>query len=138
MSMVYLVLASHGNLAEGMLNSVQLLAGPQKNISTVTLKPGNNIEVFAQKLSDEIKKHISQNKQVLVLTDMFGGSPTNSALIALQNLDFKCITGMNLPMVLEAVLDQNQNYDFNKYLNKVKEAGNHGIIDLNQKVALAK
>jgi mannose/fructose-specific phosphotransferase system component IIA len=45
---------------------------------------------------------------------------------------------MNLPMVLEAVLDQNQNYDFNKYLNKVKEAGNHGIIDLNQKVALAK
>ncbi|MDA6089258.1 PTS sugar transporter subunit IIA [Lactobacillus amylovorus] len=136
--MVYLVLASHGNLAEGMLNSVQLLAGPQKNISTVTLKPGNNIEVFAQKLSDEIKKHISQNKQVLVLTDMFGGSPTNSALIALQNLDFKCITGMNLPMVLEAVLDQNQNYDFNKYLNKVKEAGNHGIIDLNQKVALAK
>lgn len=136
--MVYLVLASHGNLAEGMLNSLQLLAGPQKNISTVTLKPGNNIEVFAQKLSDEIKKHISQNKQVLVLTDMFGGSPTNSALIALQNLDFKCITGMNLPMVLEAVLDQNQNYDFNKYLNKVKEAGNHGIIDLNQKVALAK
>lgn len=136
--MVYLILASHGNLAEGMLNSVQLLAGPQKNISAITLKPGNSIEAFAQKLSNEIKNQINKEKHVLVLTDMFGGSPTNSALIALQNLDFKCITGMNLPMVLEAVLDQNQNYDFNQYLNKVKEAGNHGIIDLNQKVALTK
>lgn len=136
--MVYLILASHGNLAEGMLNSVQLLAGPQKNISAITLKPGNSIEAFAQKLSNEIKNQINKEKHVLVLTDMFGGSSTNSALIALQNLDFKCITGMNLPMVLEAVLDQNQNYDFNQYLNKVKEAGNHGIIDLNQKVALTK
>ncbi|MCT7690241.1 MAG: PTS sugar transporter subunit IIA [Lactobacillus crispatus] len=138
MSMVYIILASHGNLADGMLNSVQLLAGPQKDISTIMLKPGNSIEKFAQKLSDEIKTHINEGKEVLVLTDMFGGSPSNSAVMALQNLDFKCITGMNLPMVLETILDRNQNYDFDEYLEKIKKSGSRGIIDLNQKIILEK
>lgn len=136
--MVYIILASHGNLADGMLNSVQLLAGPQKDISTIMLKPGNSIEKFAQKLSDEIKTHINEGKEVLVLTDMFGGSPSNSAVMALQNLDFKCITGMNLPMVLETILDRNQNYDFDEYLEKIKKSGSRGIIDLNQKIILEK
>lgn len=136
--MVYIILASHGNLADGMLNSVQLLAGPQKDISTIMLKPGNSIEKFAQKLSDEIKTHINEGKKVLVLTDMFGGSPSNSAVMALQNLDFKCITGMNLPMVLETILDRNQNYDFDEYLEKIKKSGSRGIIDLNQKIILEK
>ena len=73
-----------------------------------------------------------------MLTDMFGGSPSNSAVMALQNLDFKCITGMNLPMVLETILDRNQNYDFDEYLEKIKKSGSRGIIDLNQKIILEK
>ena len=136
MFMTYIILASHGDLAGGMLNSVHLLAGPQKDISILMLKPGNSLEVFAKKLSSKIQEKLQDYDHVLVLTDLFGGSPSNSAIIAMKNLSFQCITGINLPMTLEAVLDRNQNIKFDEYIQKIKNAGRNGVIDLNKKLAL--
>lgn len=134
--MIYIILASHGELANGMLNSVQLLAGPQKNIATLMLKPGNSLEAFTKELSSKIQEKAQTFDHVLVLTDLFGGSPSNSAIIAMKDLSFQCITGMNLPMILEAVLDRNQNIEFDEYIKKIKSAGKNGITDLNKKLTL--
>ncbi|MDE3295512.1 PTS sugar transporter subunit IIA [Lacticaseibacillus rhamnosus] len=134
--MIYIILASHGTLAHGILNSAEVIAGPQKNISTFVLNPGDSIEEFSKNLQQEIEMHSKIGDHVLVLTDLFGGSPTNSVISAMQSLKFKCFTGMNLPMVLEASLSREQSdIDFNEYLRKVANAAQRGIIDVNQKLA---
>ena len=97
--MIYIILASHGDLAHGILNSAEVIAGPQKNITSFVLNPGDSIDEFSQKLRHEIKTHSTNGDHVLVLTDLFGGSPTNSVIAAMQDLKFNCFAGMNLPMV---------------------------------------
>ncbi|MBU7488371.1 PTS sugar transporter subunit IIA [Lactiplantibacillus pentosus] len=133
--MIYIILASHGDLAHGILNSAEVIAGPQKNITSFVLNPGDSIDEFSQKLRHEIKTHSTNGDHVLVLTDLLGGSPTNSVIAAMQDLKFNCFAGMNLPMVLEAALDREQsNLSYSEYLQKVSSAAQKGIIDVNQKL----
>ena len=133
--MIYIILASHGDLAHGILNSAEVIAGPQKNITSFVLNPGDSIDEFSQKLRHEIKTHSTNGDHVLVLTDLFGGSPTNSVIAAMQDLKFNCFAGMILPMVLEAALDREQsNLSYSEYLQKGSSAAQKGIIDVNQKL----
>ncbi len=101
-----IVLISHGNLAEGMLESVQLLLGKQEDLSACTLYPEQRVEELMQQLREQVGRYGADH--LLILSDMQYGSPFNAAVaLALEYPQVHHITGMNLPVVLAAVAARN-------------------------------
>ena len=95
-----IILASHGNLAQGMLDSISMLVGdPKDKIEVLTLKIGDSTECLFQ----ETVKKIENNPQdeFILITDVFGGSINNAALQYLIYPNLIVISGMNLGLVLE-------------------------------------
>lgn len=97
-----IVLVSHGELAEGVKSSLEMIAGKQENLHTVTLRPdGDNLQ-FEAELEDKMK---TVTGQTIIVADLLGGTPVNVSLKKyLENPDVSIITGLSLPLVLECVL----------------------------------
>lgn len=101
--MVGIVIASHGSFAEGIKESGELIFGEQKDVATVTLNPNEGPDQFRSKLQDAIKS-FEDDSQVLFLVDLWGGTPFNqtSALVEGHDDNWVIVTGLNLPMLIEA------------------------------------
>lgn len=103
--MIEIIIASHGNFASEILKSAELIAGEQENVQTFGLHLGDSVD----KLRDDLARAIeaAQKKgEVLVLTDMFSGSPFNAAVSLMQHYSFYHITGINLPVLLEILMSR--------------------------------
>lgn len=105
--MISILLVSHGGMAAGMKDSLELIVGPLRNVDVESLVAGQDIEEFKENVINRIKE-LNEGGGVLVFVDLFGASPYNVAQYATLKLngaiDIRVITGMNLPMVLEGVL----------------------------------
>lgn len=101
--MVGIILASHGGFAEGIFESGQMIFGEQKNVAHAILKPGEGPDDFHAKLEKAVDS-LDDSDQVLFLIDLWGGTPFNQASTMVKEHEDKwaIVTGMNLPMVLEA------------------------------------
>lgn len=130
--MISIVIVTHGKFGTELLNSAELIVGKQENVSTLNLNHGDNISELQENVSREIVE-LNKEYEVLVFTDLFGGSPTNSAAINMGTLKFKCITGINLPMLLEALVSRlDENLDINEIVKKCLKAGVDGIKNLEE------
>ena len=94
-----LVLASHGYLAEGMKNSAQIIVGKFAKIYTICayVKEGITLESQINELFDSCP----EDDEMIVVTDIFGGSVNNEFMQRLQNRRFWLVSGMNLPLVIQ-------------------------------------
>ena len=101
--MTGIVLASHGAFAAGIAESAQMLFGEQKDLAAAVLKPDEGPDDIKKKMEDAIAS-FSDQEQVLFIIDLWGGTPFNQAngLIAGHD-NWVIVTGMNLPMVVEAL-----------------------------------
>lgn len=101
--MVGIVLASHGGFADGIFQSGEMIFGQQENVAHVILKPDEGPDDIRQKLSDAVATFDDQ-EQVLFLVDLWGGTPFNqvSNLFDEHKDTWAVVSGMNLPMVIEA------------------------------------
>ena len=101
--MVGIVLASHGAFADGIFQSGEMIFGEQENVAHVILKPDEGPEDIHKKMEDAVKG-LDDQEQVLFLVDLWGGTPFNQAsdLFAQHKDTWAIVTGMNLPMVIEA------------------------------------
>jgi PTS system mannose-specific IIA component len=97
--MVGVVLATHGRLAEEILRAAEQICGPFENCRAITLSATSAIEDAREALAGAIEE-VEQGQGVLVLTDMFGGTPSNLALTFLDD-HVEVVTGVNLPMLLK-------------------------------------
>ena len=100
-----IVVISHGDMAKGIINSAQMLAGEQDNLTAYGLYPTEERSVLEKKLAKELAAAKEADEEVLVLSDIFHGSPFNAAVELMRNYDFYHITGINLPLLVVAVLD---------------------------------
>ena len=101
--MVGIVLASHGGFADGIAESAQMLFGPQDNFAHVILKPSEGPDDIKGKMNEAVASFADQD-QVLFLVDLWGGTPFNQANGLLDGHDdWAIVSGMNLPMVVEAL-----------------------------------
>ncbi|GAQ24895.1 PTS sugar transporter subunit IIA [Tepidanaerobacter syntrophicus] len=100
--MIKFVFASHGMLAEGMLNSLELIIGKQNNVYTVCAYKDENFELA--KTIDKIFESIGRDDKLIVITDIFGGSINNEFLSRLNEKKFYLISGLNLPLVIDLVV----------------------------------
>lgn len=101
--MVGIILASHGDFAEGILQSGTMIFGEQENVKAVTLHPGDNPDDLKDKLKGAIASFVN-NSEVLFLVDLWGGTPFNqaNALCSEHKEHWITVSGLNLPMLIEA------------------------------------
>lgn len=101
--MVGIIIASHGEFATGILQSGSMIFGEQENVKAVTLMPSEGPDDIRAKMKEAIATFDNQD-EVLFLVDLWGGTPFNQAnsLIEEHKDKWAIVSGMNLPMVIEA------------------------------------
>jgi len=131
--MIGILVIAHGALGDELVNSVAMIMGRVSLLRAVGLKSDQGLD----ELREEIKK-AWQNLEgggadrLLVLVDMFGGSCSNVAARLVSERDPKSaavITGVNLPMVLEAAIDR-ELYTLDELVAKIVDAGKKSIVDV--------
>ncbi len=98
--MIGMVLVTHGGLAREFVRALEHVVGPQRNIRTVCIGPDDDMEERRQDIIDSVKA-TDEGEGVVVLTDMFGGTPSNLAISVLDQGSVEVIAGINLPMLIK-------------------------------------
>jgi len=98
--MVGVVLVTHSALADELLLATQQIVGEIEGIEPISIDPSEPMEGIRKRIKKAIKK-VDRGKGVLVLTDMFGGTPSNMSLSFLERGKVEVVTGVNLPMLLK-------------------------------------
>jgi PTS system mannose-specific IIA component len=94
------VIVSHGNLATELLAAAETVIGKMEHIEAVSIGWHDNVETAKEEIARAIKK-VSDGSGVLLLTDMFGGTPTNISAMFIAEGEVEVVTGVNLPMVIK-------------------------------------
>jgi PTS system mannose-specific IIA component len=100
--MVGIVVVTHGKLADELISVVKFVVSgnPNVKIEGLSLDQGMEFETFTQNIKKAIKK-VDEGDGILLVTDMFGGTPSNISLTFLENKRVEVISGVNLPMLLK-------------------------------------
>jgi len=94
------VIVSHGQLANELLAAAEAVVGDLSNIVAVSIGWHDDVEMAQNEIARAIKS-VSRGRGVLLLTDMFGGTPTNISAMFLKEGEVEIVTGVNLPMVIK-------------------------------------
>ena len=119
--MIGLVLVTHGRLAEELVNALEHVVGPQKNVASVCIGPDDDME---QRRADIMSsaEAVNVGDGVIVLTDMFGGTPSNLAISIMDKANLEVIAGVNLPMLVKLATAR-EKYDLAEAVAQAQEAG---------------
>ena len=119
--MIGLVLVTHGKLAEEFRHALEHVVGPQKSIETVCIGPEDDMDQRRQDILAAVMK-ADQGHGVIILTDMFGGTPSNLAISVMTGEGIEVIAGVNLPMLIKLAGIRGEN-NMEKALVDASEAG---------------
>jgi len=98
--MIGLVLVTHGQLAEEFRRALEHVVGPQDNFETVAIGADDDMERRRQDIVEAVRR-ADTGSGVVILTDMFGGTPSNLAISVMEAGRVEVIAGMNLPMLIK-------------------------------------
>jgi len=98
--MIGLVLVTHGQLATEFRHAVEHVVGPQENFETVAIGADDDMEQRRRDIVEAVAR-VDTGSGVIVLTDMFGGTPSNLAISVMESGRTEVIAGMNLPMLIK-------------------------------------
>ena len=101
--MIGIVIATHSRLGDALIEAAEFIIGHRPAITvSVSINLNENVDKLRQKIVEGIKK-VDQQEGVLILTDMFGGTPSNLSYSFLEEGRVEVISGVNLPMLIKAV-----------------------------------
>lgn len=128
--MVSIILISHGKLAEELLNTSKLIMGEQKNVVALGLEPDESLECLKKRIRSVCAK-LYQEDGILILADLFGGTPTNAAILGVLGCyeKIEILSGVNLPMLLDAFI--NRHIPLKELTDRLKQVGKNSIISIN-------
>lgn len=98
--MIGLVLVTHGRLAIEFIDALELIVGPQTQVAAVCIGPEDDMEKRRKEIIDQVAS-VDDGDGVVLLTDMFGGTPSNLAISVLDQGKVEVIAGLNLPMLIK-------------------------------------
>jgi len=98
--MIGMVLVTHGRLAQEFVSALEHVVGPQEGVRTVCIGPEDDMEARRREIIDAVAATDS-GAGVVLLTDMFGGTPSNLAITLMQKGRVEVIAGINLPMLIK-------------------------------------
>jgi mannose/fructose/sorbose-specific phosphotransferase system IIA component len=120
-----IVIAGHGALASALLSTAEMICGAIPDVAAVGLQPSETPDHFAEGLRAAVGH---DHRRVLVLADLLGGTPFNIAsAIARRSPRVVCISGVNLPMLVEAALSEGDLDDV--LVERLLEVGRSGIVE---------
>ena len=139
--MVGLLIVTHGDLAKSLITSAELIVGKTPLMESLGLYHGDDIDELMSKISSSVNQLHEQTGEgrVLILTDLFGGSPSNAAARCIHELKetipLECVTGVSLPMLLE-VATSREHVSLHELMQKCLEVGRTCAIDLRERLEL--
>ena len=119
------VIVTHGHLASEFIAAAEMIVGPMPHVTPASIDWHDDVDVARAELERAITR-VSRGGGVLLLTDMFGGTPTDIASMFLDSPNIEVVTGVNLPMILK-LADQTANETLADLSRRVREAGHEGI-----------
>ena len=119
------VIVTHGNLAGELLAAAEMIVGPVSHIAAVSIGWHDDVDAARDEVQRAITR-VSKGGEVLLLTDMFGGTPTNIASMFLEEGVVEVITGVNLPMVINLATDAGQE-SLAEVARRICDQGRQGI-----------
>lgn len=127
-----IIIISHGKLSEGLVDASNMIFGPQENIIALKLNPDDAVELLKDKII-EAYHQVNADKGVLILTDLMSASPFNQSTLAIHSLPESdqnktyILTGVNLPMVIEAINQNLMQTDLKAAIATIKDSAKNGI-----------
>ncbi len=97
--MIGLILVTHGQLADEFVNAMEHVVGKQDDVVTVCIGPQDDMEARRAEIADAITR-VDSGNGVILLTDLFGGTPSNLAISLLEKGRTEVVAGINLPMLI--------------------------------------
>lgn len=125
--MIHLLVVSHGDLAKELIKSSEMIAGEAEDVHAVTLQPGETPEQFQAKV-DQVMDAIGEN-ETLILIDIFSGTPYNITARQVLKENVECVTGVNLPMLIEAILSR-EDEKVSDLAETISQAGANSVKNL--------
>jgi mannose PTS system EIIA component len=119
------VIVSHGNLASELLAAAETIVGTLNHFAAVSIGWNDDVEMAREEILRAIKK-VSGEEGVLILTDMFGGTPTNISAMFLDDEKVEVVTGVNLPMVIK-IASQKGNLTLAEIAKQTEKQGKDSI-----------
>ncbi len=119
--MIGVLITTHGNLGSELIKAAELIRGRMKGIIPISVDQTKGVEDLRKEISTAIKK-LDQGQGVLILTDLFGGTPSNISLSFIKEGKVEVITGINLPMLLK-LPDIREGMSLNEFAQNIKDYG---------------
>ena len=97
------IVVSHRSYARGLVDTVQMIAGKQEDLEAFGLESEESVDTLKEKIRQSIEQ-ASQEEEILILTDIFYGSPFNTVISLMPEYDLYHVTGINLPLMMEVIM----------------------------------
>jgi PTS system mannose-specific IIA component len=98
--MIGMVIVTHGRLAQEFVSALEHVVGPQTGIAAICIGADDNMEERRKEILESVAK-VDEGDGVVLLTDMFGGTPSNLAISVLDRANVEVVAGINLPMLIK-------------------------------------
>jgi len=119
--MIGLVIITHGNLALEFKHAMEHVVGAQEKLETICISPDDDMEKRHGDIQDAVAR-VNDGDGVILLTDLFGGTPSNMAISMMQDQQIEVIAGINLPMLVK-LAGLRENSSLTEAAGKAQEAG---------------
>ena len=119
--MIGLVLVTHGSLAVELIRAMEHVVGPQENTAAVCIGPDDDMEHRRADIQKAVSS-VETGEGVIILTDMFGGTPSNLAISIMEEKSIEVIAGVNLPILVK-LASIRSTLDLQSAIAKAQEAG---------------
>jgi PTS system mannose-specific IIA component len=123
--MIGMILVTHGRLAEEFVHAMEHVVGEQPDIATICIGPSDDMEARRREIANAIKR-VDTGKGSIILTDLFGGTPSNLAISLLKAGKTEVIAGINLPMLIR-LAGARKEMDLMAAVQAAREAGRNYI-----------
>ena len=125
MALVGGVVVTHGNLAAELVSAAETIVGDIRHITAVSIGWHDEVDTAREEIGKAIKR-VDTGAGVLVMTDMFGGTPTNLACTFLGEAPIEVVTGVNLPMIIK-LAEQQGGESLSQVARKVRDQGQKNV-----------
>lgn len=120
-----IVVVTHGDLGQELIRAAEMVLGKQERCFAVSVDVEREVDETVEAIR-KAAKDASADSGTLILTDLFGGSPTTLSLSLLKSENLEVVTGVNLPMIIKALQARSEKLD--ALASAVREAGQQGIV----------
>jgi mannose PTS system EIIA component len=123
--MIGVLITTHGHLGNELLKVAELIKGPLEGVMHISMDQTKGVEDLRKNINAAIKK-LDQGQGVLILTDLFGGTPSNLSLALLKEGKVEVVTGVNLPMLLK-ISDIREKMSLQDFAYNIRDYGRKNI-----------